>query len=139
MRRMFLIWTMGCASLATAADMEDLHAKIAEVCPIHGLSGNPADPRRIRIDFKPGATDEQRKAAFAIRNSFDYRQNGLADYDRRLDRLLSEAANRVSLDDTSFGRVYLGVQRAKLVRSPEVKQRFVLQIEKIVNAAAKDN
>ena len=44
--------------------IEQLHAAIAEVCPINGLAdlGNG----EYRIDFRPEATEEQRAAALAI-------------------------------------------------------------------------
>ena len=43
-----------------------LHAKIAAVCPIDGVSiGDPADPKTWRIDFSVSATPAQMAAAQA--------------------------------------------------------------------------
>ena len=45
-------------------DVLALHAAIAAVCPILGVSvGDPTDHTAWRIDFDPAATDAQRQAA----------------------------------------------------------------------------
>ena len=47
------------------ATIKDLHKAIEAVAPIDGVSRN-------RIDFKEGATPEQRKAAATVLQSFDW-------------------------------------------------------------------
>lgn len=50
----------------------DLHAAIAAVCPIDGVSiGRKNDKATWRIDFTDVATDAQRDAARAVMNTFD--------------------------------------------------------------------
>jgi hypothetical protein len=50
----------------------DLHAEIAAVCPIHGVSiGRKNDKATWRIDFAPDATDAQKAAADAVKAAFD--------------------------------------------------------------------
>ncbi|MBS1983121.1 MAG: hypothetical protein JST16_03020 [Bdellovibrionales bacterium] len=120
-----------------AADMEDLHREVERVCPISGLSGNPADPRHIRIDFKPEATPEQRAAAIAIRNSFDHRSAGLAELDDQLDRLASRAANAAAVSEATFQVVYSKVQRAKLVADVNVKKRLIQEIDALISSSGK--
>jgi hypothetical protein len=49
-----------------------LHAKVAAVAPIVGVSvGSVDDKATWRIDFDPKATDAQRKAAQAVIDAFD--------------------------------------------------------------------
>jgi hypothetical protein len=50
----------------------DLHAAIAAVCPIHGVSiGRKDDKATWRIDFAPEASKEQKTAAAAAMAGFD--------------------------------------------------------------------
>lgn len=50
-----------------------LHAAIAAVCPITGVSdGTPGDSATVRVDYDPGATTEQRAAAQAVVDGFDW-------------------------------------------------------------------
>lgn len=46
-----------------------LHQSVESVCPIDGIGGTNQLPR---IDFKPEATPEQRAAAQAVVDSFDW-------------------------------------------------------------------
>lgn len=49
-----------------------LHAAIAAVCPIHGVSiGRKDDKATWRIDFVPGATSGERADAEAVLAAFD--------------------------------------------------------------------
>jgi hypothetical protein len=43
-----------------------LHAEIAAIAPIDGISGGAQDIRAYQISFKPEATEEQRSAAYAL-------------------------------------------------------------------------
>lgn len=43
--------------------LAEIHRYVSGVCPIVGLSGNPAQPAALRIDFDPSATEEQKEAA----------------------------------------------------------------------------
>lgn len=50
----------------------DLHAAIAAVCPIDGVSiGRKNDKATWRIDFRDNATADQRAAAEGIKAAFD--------------------------------------------------------------------
>lgn len=50
-----------------------LTSTILAVCPIAGVSGtNTKDSSKIRIDFDPIATDQQKDAAQAVLQSFDW-------------------------------------------------------------------
>lgn len=50
----------------------DLHAAIAAVCPIHGVSiGRKNDKTTWRIDYAPEATDTEKAAAQAALATFD--------------------------------------------------------------------
>jgi hypothetical protein len=50
----------------------DLHAAIAAVCPIDGVSiGRKNDKSTWRIDFAPEATDAEKAAADAVKAAFD--------------------------------------------------------------------
>lgn len=49
-----------------------LHAAIAAVCPIHGVSiGRKDDKATWRIDYAPEATVEQQAAALTVMLNFD--------------------------------------------------------------------
>lgn len=62
----FLILALCFIQPAAAADLGVLHERVAEICPLIGLSGDPADPANLRIDFAPGATKQQINAAKAF-------------------------------------------------------------------------
>lgn len=51
--------------------LERLHATIAAVCPIHGVSGSQGS---IRIDYDPSATAPQQTSAQAALAAFDWSQ-----------------------------------------------------------------
>lgn len=52
--------------------IKQLHDAIANVCPINGVSvGRKADKFTWRINFKPEAADEQKKAALVVIDGFD--------------------------------------------------------------------
>ena len=53
--------------------MELIHRALAaaNLSPFTGVSGNPNDPKNIRIDFTPEATAEQKAAARAFLDSLD--------------------------------------------------------------------
>lgn len=57
-----LMLLISCQS-AYAADLALVHEKLAEVCPIVGVSGSVEDIANLRIDFAPDATATQKKAA----------------------------------------------------------------------------
>ena len=49
-----------------------VHAAVAAVCPIHGVSiGRKDDKGTWRIDFQASATDEQRQAAMLAISALD--------------------------------------------------------------------
>jgi DNA mismatch repair ATPase MutS len=60
--------------------LDRLDNAIKAVCPIHGVSGQQG---AVRIDFRPEATGQQRAAAQAVLDAFDWSQ--AADDDWRED------------------------------------------------------
>lgn len=50
----------------SALDILKIHRYVSNVCPIVGLSGNPAQPATLRIDFDPIATEQQKQEAMAL-------------------------------------------------------------------------
>ena len=133
-----LLLGIGLLSLtAGAASLDDLHAAIAKECPISGLSGSRSDPKRIRIDFSPGATDAQRRRAFQIRDSFDFEASGVADLDEQLVRLRKQAAQSSDLSDSDFSNVSIKIERALLIEDPAEKKKRVQEIEQWMNRSVK--
>lgn len=51
------------------SSLSRLHATVAAVCPIDGVSGGPGG---VRIDYRPEATPQQRAAADAVLAAFDW-------------------------------------------------------------------
>lgn len=49
-----------------------LHEAIAAVCPIDGVAIIDPETRQIRVDYRPEATPDQRKAAQVAIDSFDW-------------------------------------------------------------------
>lgn len=63
------------------AEAVDVHAAVAAVCPIHGVSiGRWEDKSTWRIHFKEDATAEQRQAAKEVLQAFDMEENKKPEY-----------------------------------------------------------
>lgn len=88
-----------------------LHAAIAAVCPIHGVSiGRRNDKATWRIDFAPEATDAQKNAARAIKDGYDLGAAQAADDSKRIREALvqskmRELAERMVDDPTLLDRI----------------------------------
>lgn len=78
-----------------------LHALLAAVCPIDGVSGSQGG---VRIDFRPEATAQQRADAQAVLASFDWSPSAHAAWeeDRHPERktLREQAAGAIADNDT---------------------------------------
>lgn len=88
-----------------------LHAAIAAVCPIHGVSiGRKDDKATWRIDFKDGASDLQRSEAILALQAFDVAAAKVAEQAKRdraaaVDAKMRELAERMVDDPTLLGRL----------------------------------
>ena len=59
-----------------------LDTAVRDVCPINGLSvSTPGDSSTVRIDFAPEATPEQRAAAQAVVDGFDWSDAAQAEWE----------------------------------------------------------
>ena len=82
-----------------------LDAAVRAVCPIIGVSvGVPGDSATVTIDFDPSATAQQRAAAQAVADSFDWSQAAGAvwaeDQKPQRKNLRQQAAQAVADNDT---------------------------------------
>lgn len=89
----------------------NLHAAIAAVCPIHGVSiGRKNDKATWRIDFRDDATDAQRAAARALLEGFD--------------RAAAEAQERAKRERESAVRAKMRELAERLVDDPTLLDRI---------------
>lgn len=65
-------------------DLALIHKAVSAICPIVGLSGNPATPAAIRIDYADSATIQQRQAARAYLDNLNPAQLVQPDADAML-------------------------------------------------------
>lgn len=88
-----------------------LHAAIAAVCPIDGVSvGRKADKATWRIDFKAEATDAQKDAARAAMEGFDFAvakaaQDAERAREERIQSRMRQLAEAMENDPTLFDRM----------------------------------
>jgi hypothetical protein len=89
----------------------DLHAAVAAVCPIHGVSiGRKDDKATWRIDFAPEATAEQRAAAVSGMQGFDV--------------VVAQEAARVKRERTSAIDVAMRALAEKMVDDPTLLDKL---------------
>lgn len=88
-----------------------LHAAIAAVCPIHGVSiGRKDDKATWRIDFAPEADDAKKAAARAVLEGFDLAAARAAEQAKRtrdaaVQAKMRELAERMVDDPTLLDRI----------------------------------
>lgn len=88
-----------------------LHAAIAAVCPIHGVSiGRKDDKATWRIDFADEATKQQKVAARLTLSTFDVAAARAAEQAKRdraaaVDAKMRELAEKMVDDPTLLGRL----------------------------------
>lgn len=89
------------------AELHHLHAEIAKVCPITGISGDINKQGEARVDnihYLGNVTDAQKKAAAAVIKSFDANRK----YDPDPDAFLDDLAQSDKFSDAQ----YMAVHRA---------------------------
>lgn len=76
---------------------------IRAACPILGVSvGTPGDSGTVRIDFGPAATPEQRAAAQAVVDGFDWSDGAQAAWELAQSRTLALTTFLSRTDDTAI-------------------------------------
>lgn len=76
-----------------------LHEAVAAVCPVLGVSGDSA---AVRLDFAPAATTEQRAAAQAVADAFDWSPEAQAAWEKERTRAQSLSTLLSRADTTGF-------------------------------------
>lgn len=86
--------------MASERLIDRLHTEIEEVCPIEGVSvSRNVEPPLVRIDFLPGATQNQKDAAAAVVAAFDWSDEAQEDWEHNLN------PEKKSLLDTAIAAV----------------------------------
>ena len=116
-----------------------LTGTVAAVCPVHGVSiGTPGVSASVRIDFADGATAQQRAAAQAAVESFDWsdaaHQQWLEDQKPERKTLRQAAAQAVAdnnafLADGSVSNAELLAQVRRLTQQMNAVIRRLIQID----------
>lgn len=63
MKVKYLLALLLVAAPVQAQDMGLIHQQVNKLAPIVGISGNPKEPAKIRIDFADSATPKEKQAA----------------------------------------------------------------------------
>lgn len=118
---------------------ERLTAAVSVVCPIHGVSvRTPGDSSTVRIDFRYEATPEQRAAAQAVVDGFDWSEAAQSAWELTRNRTTALTTALTRRDDTAITvRAWL-VAITKLVndRLESLGQTRVLESDILAYIAA---